>query len=76
MKLIFGIGSHLYIWDTSVAKVQMQVRGAGSEDSEEEFESAPTDPHGTLSSHLEISPSAIYEGANEWRFGFGRKEAC
>lgn len=79
MRFIFGVGGKLFVWETSVAKVKMRVAGeAPEEEEEEEFEQAPPqDPHGTLSSHLELSPQVIYEGAQEKRrFGFGSEKPC
>jgi len=78
MRFIFGVGSKLFVWETSVAKVKMRIAGdAPDEDGEEEeFEPAPPqDPHGTLSSHLELSPQVIYDSAQEKRrFGFGSEK--
>lgn len=78
MRFIFGVGGKLFVWETSVAKVKMRVAGEAPEEEEEEFEPAPPqDPHGTLSSHLELSPQVIYEGAQEKRrFGFGSEKPC
>lgn len=78
MRFIFGVGGKLFVWETSVAKVKMRVAGEASEEEDEEFEPAPPqDPHGTLSSHLELSPQVIYEGAQEKRrFGFGSEKPC
>lgn len=70
MRFLFGVGSKMFIWDTSVTKVTMRIAGGETEE-EEEFESAPVDPHGTLSSHCELSPQAIFEGGSARRFGFG-----
>ena len=73
MRIVFGIGSRLYFWETTLKKAV--VRGssdAGEDDETEEFAAAPPqDPHGTLSAHCEISPSAVMDGANARRFGFG-----
>lgn len=77
MRIIFGIGSKLFVWESSVSKVAMRVAGAASEaaDDEEEFKSAPPqDPHGTLSSHCEISPAVMYDSAKARRFGFGSEK--
>lgn len=72
MRIIFGIGSKLFVWETSVSKVGMRVAGESQADEEEEFEPAPPqDPHGTLSSHCEISPAVLYDTAKAGRrFGF------
>lgn len=61
MRLIFGVGSHLLIWDTSVSKVTMRVTSSTADDGDEEedFKHVPQDPHSTNSAHLEISPDAI-----------------
>jgi len=77
MRLILGAGSKLFVWETSVTKVKMRIAGEASGEAEEEFEqSPPQDPHGTLSSHLELSPHAVYEGAQaKRRFGFGGEKA-
>lgn len=74
MRFIFGIGSKLLIWDTTVAKVKMAVRGADDEEEEEFEEAPPVDPHGTLSAHTELSPHAIFDGATARRFGFGSEK--
>ena len=69
MKIIFGVGSHLFIWESSIAKVVIKT----TEDALDSFEQLPVDPHGTLSSHLEISPDAI--GAyGKRRMGFGLQD--
>jgi hypothetical protein len=75
MRVVFGVGSRLFFWETSLKKVHMSVNG-GSEDEAEEFEQAPPmDPHGTLSSHMEISPTAVYGSAKaERKFGFGSEK--
>lgn len=78
MRFIFGIGSKLFVWETSIAKVAMRVAGEAPElDDDEEFETAPPqDPHGTLSSHCELSPAVVYDSAKATRrFGFGSEEA-
>lgn len=67
MQFVFGVGSKLFVWETSLSRVR--VKGSG-EVSDAKFEQAPVDPHGTLSSHLEISPQAVFEGASQRRFGF------
>ena len=61
MRLIFGVGSKLFIWETKVSKVAMRIAGeAGeTEEEEEDFKHVPQDPHSTNGAHLEISPSAI-----------------
>lgn len=74
MRFIFGVGTKLFIWETSVSKVRMHVSGdtAEGEEDNDTFEAAPPqDPHSTLNSHLEISPQAIMDGASARRFGFG-----
>lgn len=77
MRIVFGIGSRLFVWETSVSKVAMRVAGNREEESgEEEFDPAPPqDPHGTLSSHCEISPAVMYDSAKARRFGFGSEKA-
>lgn len=74
MRFLFGVGKRLFVWDTSVTKVSMRIAGDDTEEEDEEFESAPVDPHGTLSSHCELSPQAIFDGAKARRFGFGSEE--
>jgi hypothetical protein len=61
MRLIFGVGTHLFVWETKVTRVAMRIAGeAAAEDEEEEdFKHIPQDPHSTNSAHLEISPDAI-----------------
>jgi hypothetical protein len=62
MRLIFGVGSKLFIWDTSVAKVTMRIAGDATEPDDEDdegFKHIPQDPHSTNGAHLEISPDAI-----------------
>lgn len=62
MRLIFGAGSKLFVWETSVSKVTMRLAGAAADDEseeEEDFKHVPQDPHGTNGAHLEISPDAI-----------------
>lgn len=74
MRLIFGIGSRLFVWESSVSKVRMKLAG---ESGEEESPEAPVpDPHGTVNAHCELSPQAIFEGAKApRRFGFHGSEA-
>lgn len=75
MRLIFGIGSKLLVWETSVAKVSMRIAGDTTEPDEEEedFKHIPQDPHSTNGAHLEISPEAI--GAyGKRRMGFSGSE--
>lgn len=73
MRLLFGVGSKLFIWNTHVTKVSMKFASdIEEEEPEEEFEQAPPqDPHSTVGAHCELSPQAIFEGASERRFGFG-----
>lgn len=60
MRLIFGVGTKLFIWETSISRVTMRVAGSEVEDDEEEeCKHIPQDPHSTVSAHLEISPDAI-----------------
>jgi len=62
MRLIFGIGSRMLVWETSVAVVRMRLAGAPAEDDEEDgedFKHIPQDPHSTNGAHLELSPDAI-----------------
>jgi len=71
MRIVFGFGSKLYIWESSIGKVRMKAVGGESAEDEEEFEEAPPqDPHGTLSSHCELSPQVVYGEAKARRFGF------
>ena len=74
MQLIFGFGSRLYVWKASLTKAAVQAVGEQAAD-DEDYEHVPQDPHSTLSAHLEISPDAIYAGAQARRFGFGSEEA-
>lgn len=71
MRIIFGAGSRLFIWETSVSKVKMAMGG----EAEETFDQVPQDPHSTVSAHTEISPHAIYDGASIRRFGFHGSKA-
>ena len=74
MRIIFGIGSKLFVWESSVSKVAMRVASESSDtEDEEDYKAAPPqDPHGTLSSHCEISPAVLYDSAKaDRRFGFG-----
>ena len=73
MRLLFGVGSKLFIWNTAVTKVNMKFASDEEDESEEEFEQAPPqDPHSTVGAHCELSPHAIFEGASATRrFGFG-----
>jgi hypothetical protein len=61
MRFIFGMGTKLLVWETSVAKVSMRIAGEPAEDDdyEEDFKHIPQDPHSTNGAHLEISPDAI-----------------
>ena len=62
MRFLFGVGSRLFVWETSVAKVCMRIAGDGAEpddEDEEDFKHIPQDPHSTNGAHLEISPDAI-----------------
>lgn len=72
MRIIFGIGSRLFVWETSVSKVAMRIAGSSEENDNDEFEPAPPqDPHGTLNCHAELSPSVVYDSAKAGkRFGF------
>lgn len=72
MRIIIGAGSRLFIWETSVSKVKMQVKG---DETEEEFDQVPQDPHSTVSAHTEISPHAIYDGPSDMKFGFHGSKA-
>lgn len=75
MRLIFGIGSKLLVWETSLARVTMRVAGKSPDDEEEEedFKHVPQDPHSTNGAHLELSPDAI--GAyGKRRMGFSGSE--
>jgi hypothetical protein len=76
MRIVFGVGTRLFIWETSVSRVAMRTTGDSDEECDDDFKPAPPmDPHGTLSSHCEISPQAIYGEVNVRRFGFhGGKE--
>lgn len=78
MRIVFGVGSKLYIWESTVGQVRMKAAGdaAGTEDEDDDFkESPPQDPHGTLSAHCELSPQAVYGEAKARRFGFGSEKA-
>ena len=74
MRFVFGVGSKLFFWETSLKKVTMRTSDDSSDEDEEDFKPAPPqDPHGTLSSHLEISPHAIMDtedSARVRKFGF------
>jgi len=61
MRFIFGIGSRLLVWETSMTRVTMKLASQSAEegDEEEDFKHIPQDPHGTNGAHLEISPDAI-----------------
>jgi len=76
MNIIFGIGKNLWVWETKVTKAA--VRRSGDEEAEDEvFDHLPVDPHGTNGAHMEISPTAIFEGAQARRFGFhGSEDTC
>ena len=83
MRLIFGVGSKLFVWETSITRVTMRLAGASAEDDEEDgedFKHIPQDPHSTNGAHLELSPDAI--GAyGKRKMGFSgsestRKEGC
>jgi hypothetical protein len=74
MRIVFGVGSRLFFWETSLKKVHMRTND-DSDDEAEEFEHAPVDPHGTLNCHMEISPTAVYGSASaERKFGFGSEK--
>lgn len=75
MRFLFGIGTKLLVWETSVTKVSMRLSGEATEpDEEEEFQHVPQDPHSTNSAHLEISPDAI--GAyGKKKMGFSGSES-
>jgi len=71
MRFLFGIGSKLFVWDSSITKVTMRLQGANDDDEEEEFEETPPqDPHSTVNAHMELSPQAVYGEARARRFGF------
>lgn len=71
MKLIFGTGSRLYVWETSLAKANVVNGQDGEAEMPEAGENPPVDPHGTLHVMAEISPHAVDEGARDpRRFGF------
>ena len=70
MRFVFGVGSKLFFWETTLKKVAMRTSDDDSEE-EEDFKAAPPmDPHGTLNCHAELSPQAIFDGASVRRFGF------
>jgi hypothetical protein len=72
MRFFFGVGTKLFMWDTSVAKVNMRVSGGDDEDEEGYEQAPPMDPHSTLNCHAELSPNAVYGGsASARRMGFG-----
>lgn len=78
MRIVFGFGTKLYIWESSIGKVRMKTAGDASgegEDEEDFSEAPPQDPHGTLSAHLELSPQVVYGQAKARRFGFHGGEA-
>ena len=74
MRIVFGIGSRLWFWETTLKKAVVRgSSGAEDEEDEDDFKAAPPqDPHGTLSAHCEISPSAVMDGARARarKFGF------
>lgn len=76
MRLIFGIGSKLLVWETSITRVTMRVAGKSPDDSEEEedFKHIPQDPHSTNGAHLELSPDAIGTYGKR-KMGFGGSES-
>jgi hypothetical protein len=75
MRFIFGVGSRLFIWDTSVSRVAMRVTGGHDEEDEEEFKEAPPmDPHSTNGAHMEISPSVMFDTGKARRMGFHGSE--
>lgn len=74
MNIIFGVGKHLFVWETKVTKAAVRRSGDEVDEEEEGFEHVPVDPHGTNGAHMEISPAAIFEGAQARRFGFHGSE--
>ena len=70
MRIILGFGHRMWVWETALTPVLMKRAGEVSED-DEDFKSAPVDPHGTVLSHMEISPDAI---GLRGRFGFHGSE--
>lgn len=67
------MGSRLFVWETSLNKVAMRVAGEQAAETEEFEQAPPVDPHGTLSAHMEISPTAVMDGAVR-KFGFHGSE--
>jgi hypothetical protein len=76
MRFIFGVGSRLFIWDTSISKVAMRVTSSHEEedDGEEFKEAPPMDPHSTNGAHMEISPSVMFDTGKARRMGFHGSE--
>lgn len=76
MRIVFGIGDRLYFWESTVKRALVRGSSSAGDEEDEDFEQAPpVDPHGTLSAHMEISPTAVYMGAKARRkFGFGSEK--
>jgi hypothetical protein len=76
MRIVFGFGSNLFFWEGSFKRAQMRTNSSSGDEEGEEFEQPPpVDPHGTLSAHMEISPTAVYMGDSaERKFGFGSEK--
>jgi hypothetical protein len=71
MRFVFGVGTKLFIWETTIGQVAMRTTEDSPDEEEEDFKEAPPqDPHGTLNAHLELSPQAVYGEAKARRFGF------
>lgn len=67
MRLTLGLGSKLWVWETSVTALSLKF----SNDEDETEEPQTIDHTGTLSAHLELSPHAIIDGVpGARRFGF------
>lgn len=73
MRLIIGFGHRMWVWETALTPVLMKRASEAAAEDDEDFKSAPVDPHGTVLSHMEISPDAIGLRGKS-RFGFNGSE--
>lgn len=68
MRFIVGMGSRLWVWETSVTPVLMRTR---ADDDSEDHDNTAMDPAGSVNAHMELSPHALHDGATDpRRFGF------
>lgn len=67
MRLIFGLGKHMWLLENSSKLQHVQLEDGSSED-EDAVEHVSVDPHSSVIASTEVSPAAV--DLSGWRFGF------